>query len=131
MFRRHPIWISIAVSALMLVVLGAAELAARKYAPAQGTSDYEQFLLDSSGLLFRPEIVQGRQEMIPVSRHPSFQNVQRFAFAKPTGLLRLVVIGESSARKLGGALCTVVARDGLSQRLEIMGLRPGEWVKTA
>ena len=59
-FLRHPIWISIAVSALMLAALGAAELTARRLAPMKGYSDDAQYLFESSGPFFRAKIVNGK-----------------------------------------------------------------------
>ena len=124
-YRRHPIWISIAVSALMLAVLGAAELAARKYAPVQGEPDYAQYLFESSGPFFRTEIVQGQNKLVQVPRHPLFPTSQRFSLEKPAGLRRIVVIGESSAMLLGQSLSAVAARNRLSQRIEIINMAVG------
>jgi len=122
MFRRHPIWISIAFSALMLAVLGAAELAARRYAPMQGEPDYAQYLFESSGPFFRTEIVRGRQELIQVPRHRLFPHMQRFTLEKPAGLRRIIVIGESSAYALGSVMREAAERTGLSQRVEIINM---------
>ena len=124
-YRRHPIWISIAVSALMLAILGAAELAARKYAPVEGMPDFAQYLIDSSEPFFDSETVRGREEMIQVPRHPGFPPIQRFALDKPAGLRRIVVIGESSAMILGWSLSAVAARNRLSQRIEIINMAVG------
>ena len=125
MFRRHPIWISLAVSALMLAVLDAAELAARRYAPAKGIPNFAQYLFESSGPFFRTEIVRGRQELIQVPRHSLFPFEQRFTLQKPAGLRRIVVIGESSAVGLGSSIYDAVERNGLSQRIEIINMAVG------
>jgi len=125
MFRRHPICISLVVSALMLAVLGAAELAARRYAPAKGIQNFAQYLFESSGPFFEAKIVRGRQELIQVPRHSLFPYEQRFALQKPAGLRRIVVIGESSAVGLGSSIYDAVKRNGLSQRIEIINMAVG------
>ena len=121
-YLRHPIWISIAVSALMLAVLGAAELAAHKYAPVEGEPDYAQYLFESSRPFFRTEIVRGRQEFVQIPRHRLFPHRQRFALEKPDGLRRIIVIGESSAYALGSVMRGAAERTGLSQRVEIINM---------
>ena len=124
-YLRHPIWISIAVSTLMLAVLGVAELTVRRHAPAHGIPDYAQYLFESSGPFFRTEIVRGRQELIQVPRHPFFSSKQRFSLAKPPGLRRIVVIGESSALFLGQDLQAKTAHNESFQQFETVNMAVG------
>ena len=97
---RHPLWLSLASTALVACLVGAAELAARRLYP-QDDATNAQYLYESSGPFFRLEETEGRRELVQIPHHRAFPKQKNFALAKPPGVQRIVVIGESSAGILG------------------------------
>ncbi len=122
---RNPVWLSAVSATLILSVLGAAELAARRLYP-QDDATNAQYLYESSGPFFRLEETDGRRLLIQIPQSQFyFSRAQGFVLAKPPGLRRIVVIGESSALQLGDALKTRVDELALSHRLEIVNMGVG------
>ena len=120
---RNPLWLSAVSATLILSVLGAAELAARRFYPEDYASN-AQYLYESSGPFFRLEETGGRRLLVQVPGHRLFPHlaVQRFELTKPAGSRRIVVVGESSAQGFGVALQIRVKDLALSHRIEIINM---------
>ena len=123
---RHPLWLSLASAALVAGIVGATELAARRYYPLNDP-DYARYLYESSGPFFRLEEKGGRRLQIQVPSHKYFPlpAPQGFELAKPAGLNRIVVIGESSARNLAATAGYIVQQQVPAQTTHIVNMGVG------
>ncbi len=122
----HPLWLSLASAALVVCIVGATEFAARRFYPEDYGSN-AQYLYESSGPFFRLEEKGGRCLLIQIPSHRHFppKAPQGFELAKPAGLRRIVVIGESSAGMIGASMKTEGEELALSHQLEIVNMGVG------
>jgi len=124
--RRYRSRITLSLSALLVVLsfLGIAEWLARCYAPSAHPltlgPDYILFLRENMQPLFHVRSIHGQTYLVrnDVVWEPPAN--ERFPFDKPSGVRRIIIVGESSADDLGNALETQVADGAGAKRYEVL-----------
>ncbi len=118
--KRSNLWRAALVLgslALMAAILAALELAARRFGgPEARFPQYAQYLQESWGPFFRVKRDGGQVFVEQIPRHPyAPQPPQVFLRAKSPNTLRIILVGESSARNLGKKLASL-AKDFSDQK---------------